>query len=225
MADQTSVMVLTRPDPSSRAFLAQCETALGHRIDSIISPIFDIVPVEADVNLNAFATAVLTSRNGVAQIGSRLSGRQIATVGARTAEAAQEFGAEAVCLGDTVDAFVKNASRLTQPVIHLHGRHTRGNLAARLNDLGIETSECVIYDQVERRLSDASQDALQSGAAIVPVFSPRAAALVSSYEVHDRTRVLAISDATAQAWNSKGLISVARHPDADSMCALVQKLL
>jgi len=221
MADPKPVLILTRPEPEARAFLADCEARIGTDIVSVVSPIIDIVPVSARVDLDRYETVIVTSGNAVLHAPGPLSDRTVATVGQRTAELAAASGAEATCLGLTVDGFIENAKLLRGPAIHIRGRHTRGALAQRASEKGVEVDEVVVYDQVDKPLSDGAREALLSGRAIVPVFSPRSAALVSANPAAPSTRVLAISPAAAAAWASDGQVQIARHPDRDAMLNLV----
>ena len=221
MSERSTILLLTRPEPQSRSFLAECEAALGRSIPAIISPILRIKPVQYDLDLTRFETLILTSANAVRVLGPRLSGATVATVGEQTAQLAREFGADAVCRGENVDSFLGNSGSVAGPALHARGKHTRGCLAARLTDADVWTDECVVYDQVEQTLSASAEKALQDGDVCVPVFSPRSAALLSAHATHPDTRVLAISQAAADAWSGAGLVSVAAHPDRPSMRDLV----
>jgi uroporphyrinogen-III synthase len=89
------------------------------------------------------------------------------------------------------------------PLIHLHGEHTRGDVAKRLNSAGIETHEAVIYRQEALPLS-AEVIALIGGAdpVVLPLYSPRSAALVGAgiSRVGPNVRAIAMSPAVAEAW-------------------------
>lgn len=222
MPDQSPILLLTRPEPQSRSFLAECEDALGKSISTIISPVLEIVPVETDLNLEAYQTLVMTSRHAAEQMGRRLAGRKVVTVGKMTAEAAIAQGAEAKYLGEDVESFLENAGSVAPPALHLRGMHSRGHLAARLSRLGVPTEEEIVYDQVEQPLSERAKAALASGGACVPLFSPRSAALVSAYGAHPDTRVFAISRAAAEAWTSPGTCQIASSPDRAAMLDLVK---
>ncbi len=221
MADQGPVLVLTRPEPQSRAFLAECRSRLDRDIDAVISPIMRIDPKPYDLDLERFKTLIVTSRNALEQIRSPLEGRTVLTVGKRTAEHASALGAVATCLGETVDAFVSTASDIIGPAVYLRGVHSRGDLAARLRAKGFSVEECEVYDQVAQPLTKAAVTALAGGRALVPVFSPRSAALVSRSPVHPDTVVLAISRAAADAWSAEGRVRVSERPDKNAMLDLV----
>ena len=145
-------------------------------------------------------------------------------MGERTARRASEFGAKADCLGENVDAFLERVKDIQGPAIHLRGKHSRGELASRARRQGIEMAEQVVYDQVRQDLSAEAQQVLWRGIAVVPVFSPRTAGLVSKYDVGFGTIVIAISEATAEAWNGPGVIRIAHRPDATAMSKMVAEV-
>lgn len=220
-SDQTRVLLLTRPEKQSLDFLAECEAALNCSIPAVISPILVITPVKFSINLDRYRTLIFTSRNAVEQFGSRLENRYVVTVGAQTAKLASDYGASASCLGQDVDTLLERKDEIASPAVHLRGVHSRGRLAERLSDFGVLTDECVVYDQVEQQLSGEGKAALRSGCAVVPVFSPRSAAVLSAYDAHPDTRVAAISEAARNAWSAPGLCDVARHPERQAMRDLV----
>ena len=145
MSDQIPILLLTRPEPQSCLFLAECEEALGRTIPAVVSPILRIDPVEEEIDLARYKTLIITSANAVRLLDRRLNDMRVATVGEQTAEIARTFGADADCLGENVEAFLANSSLISAPAVHLRGRHSRGSLARRLCEAGIPTDECVLY--------------------------------------------------------------------------------
>lgn len=220
MSDQIPILLLTRPEPQSRLFLAECEEALGRPIPAVVSPILRIDPVENEIDLARYNTLIVTSANAVRLLDRRLTGMRVATVGEQTAEIARSLGADADCLGENVEAFLANSGLISAPAVHLRGRHSRGSLAHRLCEIGIPTDECILYDQTEQPLSEDAVAALASGHACLPIFSPRSAALMSAYSAHPDTVVLAISQAAADAWKGEGSVKIAHKPDRASMTEL-----
>ncbi|MEO1537470.1 MAG: uroporphyrinogen-III synthase [Pseudomonadota bacterium] len=209
-------LVLTRPEEQSQTFLKDCETALGRTISTIISPVLRIRRTEADVALDDYRTIIVTSQNALQE--RDLSGRCVVTVGSQTAERARQLGADATCLGACVDEFVTNGARVQGPAIYLRGQHTRGDLVERMADIGVRVDEVTVYMQEEQTLTPQAKDALEQGRAVVPVFSPRSAALVSAYATHPDTTIVAISAAAADAWFGEGRVITAQRPDKDAMC-------
>lgn len=84
-------------------------------------------------------------------------------------------------VAETADELVLALSQAAPegPLVHLHGRHTRGDIAARLTKAGVLTSGQVIYDQVAMPLTAQARAALTGETPIIlPVFSPRSAQLI-----------------------------------------------
>lgn len=224
MDDTPATLLLTRPEPQSRAFLADCEAHLGRSIPVVISPLMRIEPMGDVPDLERYATIILTSGNGVARLGSALSGRHVVTVGERTAALAREHDAEAKHLDDDVEGFLENAATVRGPALFCRGVHSRGDLAKRLAERGIEVEEAILYDQVAEPLTNAARLLLAGSLPVVaPVFSPRSAKLLSSHRIAAPLTLLAISQATADAWTGGGEVLVAERPNAAAMRALVTK--
>lgn len=214
-------LLLTRAEAQSRSFLSDVADRLGREPKAIVSPVLDIVPVGGGPDLDAYRTLIVTSGNAVAMMEGRLAGRTVVTVGARTAEKARATGADAVCLGETVDDLIGRIGEVAAPGLHLRGTHSRGDLAGRANAAGVRVDECVVYDQAERELSDEARKALAAGGVLVPLFSPRSASLLAQYPRHPEVRAIAISEAVADAWNGKSACGVAARPDRGAMLDMV----
>ena len=218
MNDRQPTLLLTRPKQQSLEFLAACETKVGRRLPVVISPILRIDMHSKPSDLSVYRTLILTSSNGVAACVDALKGRQVVTVGERTKEAAAQAGALATFLGKDADALVANAGKIKGPALHIRGRHTRGLIAQRLRDAGLEVEEQVLYDQVSQPLSQAALALLQSNSEIIaPVFSPRSAKLLSQAPSGANLRVIAMSEAVADAWSGKGEVDVLPLPTARDM--------
>lgn len=225
MDDEGATILMTRPADRSEEFLSRCETRAGRRLPAVVSPIIEIRD-EGDLpDLSRYATVVLTSASAVARLAreGQLQGRSVACVGARTAELSRAAGASASALGDTVEGFLGAAASLQPPAIHCRGIHTRGDLAARLTDMGIQCDEAVIYDQIGRPLSVAARGLLTgSGRVVLPVFSPRSARLIAGFGgITAPLTVIAMSQAVADAWSGPGRVQIAYEPTADAMAEAV----
>lgn len=222
MDDPSATLLLTRPEPQSRAFLAKCEAAMQRRLPVVVSPLLRIEPVGEVPDLDLFDTIIVTSGNGVTRLGSALAGRYVVTVGAKTAALARESGATAVALGENVEAFLEQASKITGHALFCRGVHSRGDLAEKLSGFGVKAEEAVLYDQVAIPLSNAARHLVEgAGTVIAPVFSPRTAKLLSANQFFAPITVLAISAATADAWTAGGKVQIAEAPDSTAMQALV----
>ena len=218
------ILVLTRPEPEASRFAEALFAAWGQSCEVLRAPAFRIVPVEVSEDLSGTDHVVLTSANGVRQL-DRLDIPKAATawcVGNRTAEEARAVGFEARSAGgDAADlvALIAEAAPRGR-MVHVSGRHTRGDVAGRLRALGLDCRAVVAYEQVEEPPTAALLGAMQGNRPLVaPVFSPRS---TLSLMVANRTaplHVIAMSGAVAQA--VEGLdadtVRVARQPDGPAM--------
>jgi uroporphyrinogen-III synthase len=153
-------------------------------------------------------------------------------VGAHTAAVARGLGFDAADAGADADALVAAlaARPPAAPLLHARGVHSRGDVAARLSAAGLPTAEVVVYDQRSLPLSPAARAAAASSAPlVVPLFSPRTAALAALVlrDAAAPVRAAAISPAAAAAWARAGgrPAAVAARPDAATMLALTGRLL
>jgi uroporphyrinogen-III synthase len=100
-------------------------------------------------------------------------------------------------------------------------------VAARLAALGLPAAEAVVYDQRPQPLTPAAR-AWLAGArpVIVPLFSPRSAALFAAEAAGAAAplRIAALSAAVAAAAPPAALLAVAARPDAAAMSDLVDSL-
>ncbi|MDD9921145.1 MAG: uroporphyrinogen-III synthase [Boseongicola sp.] len=229
MADQSPVLLLSRPAARSHEFLKACEERLGREIAHVISPVFEIEPVGPVPDTTDYKTVIFTSGNAVRRMGlaGKLQGQKVATVGEETGRLSRSFGADAVTLGANVEEFLANSRSLEGPCVHLRGRHARGDLAQRLTESGIGTDDIVVYEQVPQDLTEQAKALIQSGATVIaPVFSPRSARLLSELLAdEDRVTAIAISPAAANEWTGRGQILVAEAPTFDAMVEAVTAAL
>ena len=217
MDDAQATLLLTRPKSQSVQFLTECETLAGRRLSVVISPLMRIEHLDTQVDFSKYATLIFTSANGVAAA-DNLRGRRVVTVGSNTAFKAQQAGADAVFFGTDVDALIARSDEIKGPALHCRGVHTRGDLATRLCQSGIETDEAVLYDQVSQPLSQAAVALLESsGKVVAPLFSPRSARLLSTFKIAAQIQIIAMSRAVATAWTSTGDIDVVDPPTSDAM--------
>lgn len=211
-------------------FVRAVETALGRKVPHVVAPLIEIVPLAPD--LPPAAGLVLTSRHG-AEAAARLglaAGMPAWCVGEATARAARRAGFAATALGGTADALVAALvqARPDGPLLHLHGAHTRGDVAERLRLAGIATEARPAYEQAERPPSPEAAELLSGpGEVIAPVFSPRSAKLlVAALPDGSSPVVIAISAAAADAADRPGLrILTAERPDLAAMVDITARQL
>ena len=217
-------LLLTRPTEQSKAFLIACENTLQRKLNAVISPIIDIVPTGNALDLTSVSTVVVSSANSVRLLGQKLDGVTVASVGRTTADLAKSYGATVTAVGETAAELLSNAVGLVSPILVCRGVHTRGDIAQRLSELGHSVTEVVLYDQVACDLSDEAKALLiGTGDVIAPVFSPRSAARLSEHPISAPITVVAISEATKQAWDGDARIMIAPRPTSDAVRQLVCK--
>lgn len=177
---------------------------MGRAVPAVVSPLLRIAPHGPLPDLADGDAVIFTSEAGVtawAALGGGAVGRAWC-VGVRTAAAAQTLGFEVAGVAETADALVALVAE-PGPVVHLHGRFTRGDVVGRLQARGLRVSGHCIYDQVAQPLSDEALGVLGAeGAICVPLFSPRTAEILAKAlptSLRATLFVCAMSEAVAEA--------------------------
>lgn len=223
MKPVTPTLILTRPAEKSRAVLGAVEARLGRQVPAILSPIIDIVPTGASVDFAGIGGLILTSENAglVLKDADLPKGLRAYCVGDSTAKAAAKLGLDAKSASGTANDLLTLivADPPRGPLLHLRGRHVTGDLVGALASRGIPASEVICYDQIARPLTAEAKAAVLERATVVPLYSPRSAALVREGlgGFASQARVIAISAATARAWGASSGMRIADRPDADAM--------
>lgn len=168
-------ILLTRPLTDSERFADLLQSS-GVTVPIILSPIVKIVPIEAEIDLSNVAGVVFTSRNAVEMV----PGRDLPAwcVGTATAARAAAKGWQAIAAkGDANALYARiSADAPTGTLVHLRGDPSRGDLAPRLQAVGIKTHEAVVYRQAPVALSETAKSLLQgANPVIIPLFSSNAA--------------------------------------------------
>lgn len=217
-------VLLTRPEADARRVAAQIR-ALGAAV--VVSPLMRIGPTGG---LPAMTGGVLlTSTNAVSMFVELHGPKGLPAwvVGPRTAEAARAAGFAVRGMAATVDALMKVVPLDAPPLVHLRGEMTRGDLAGRLRERGLSVGEAVIYRQIATPLTDAARILLSRAPTLVPLYSPRSAALLRDAcpaEAVCNLRLLALSDAVAEACPVVPL-GVSDTPDGAGMMRLIAEHL
>lgn len=231
-------ILITRPEPGGARFAAQLRDAAPNPDDLQIclSPVMRIVAEAADVPLDGVRGLVFTSQYGVEQFAARVQGRglPVFAVGRATGEAARAagFGEVAEAEGDASSlARMIIAKGVRGPVLHVRGTVVAGDVAAELRAAGIETRQALVYRQ-EAAAPTAQALGLLAGDApvIVPLFSPRSAALWFEGQAARPPRaplvILALSAAVARAVpEGAGGVMIADKPDVRAMLELLPDAL
>ena len=228
----TPAILLTRPEAQAERFAASCRERFGDAVEIVLDPMQRIVlgPLPG---LPEKAAMIFTSENGVRAYaaGGGAAGRMAYCVGDRTADAARAAGLVARsaggATGELLDLIRSEAPKA--PLVHLHGRHVRGNVVGALVDAGFAAQGFTVYDQQDLPLSHAAR-ALLSGPrrVIAPLFSPRSAALLGAELVETANVALpCISAATRDALPPAlhGLASIAETPTGAAMLNAVARQL
>lgn len=198
----TAILVMTRRLEDARAFVAKVEAGLGRPLAVIYAPAFEIGFLEVEMPQGAMRP-VFTSRNGVeAAVRLRVPVGPAWCVGHATATRAAEAGYQPMGKGGDVDSLVRQiiASGETKQLVHVRGAHTRGDLANRLTQAGLNCSEVIAYRQVpqaptaELMMAWAGQDPL-----LFPFFSPRSTLILPKTKAGADLYAVAMSDAVANA--------------------------
>ena len=224
-----SALLLTRPQRGAERFVARLESGLLETTQLCISPLIEIKPLPLDEDLAEYAGVIFSSTNAV-RLAEPGDVRPAYCVGDRTRAAAKDFGWQVAETENDADGLVGAIlrKRPAGPLIHLAGRHRRGDIAERLTAAGIPTDVRTVYDQVLLPLSAEAQTLLAGKLpVIVPLFSPRTARHFASEAGQAmRAQIVAMSEAVAQ---SLGPLPVARlhiacAPTAEEMRRCVEML-
>jgi uroporphyrinogen-III synthase len=232
MAEQplSPVVLMTRPPGQGAAFARALRARFGP-LRIVHSPL--IAPADLPVTLPAghFAGCIFTSQAAVgAAARAGLPPGPAFCVGARTAAAARAAGHDAEALGGDADGLVAAllARCLTGPLLHLHGRDTRGDVAARLTAGGLTTVGVAVYAQEPRPLTPAARRLLNGAAPVIlPLFSPRTAEILSAQarDVAAPLWIVAMSPAVDAAAQVPAVLRrIAAAPTAGAMLEAVATL-
>ncbi|MEX5727936.1 uroporphyrinogen-III synthase [Rhodovulum iodosum] len=228
------MLLLTRPEAQSARFAAAFRARFGCDIDILTAPVMTIAPTGAQLALDGVSGLIFTSENGVSAFAETHEARDLTAycVGDRTANAARAAGFTAFSSRGTAEDLM--ADLIAAPpegrLMHLRGAHARGNVADRLTAAGIPTREAVIYDQHAQPLPDAALDAAAAARlTLLPLFSPRSAALVGAWlaESPARLALIYMSPAVRDAWAGPAPVAaeMAAAPDAEAMLDALGKLI
>ncbi len=170
-------VLLTRPRAQSERF-AQDLRGQGFSGEIVISPLLKIKATGQITGLEQAAGVIFTSRNAVECLPAM--SKTAWCVGRKTAERARQKGWDAKSADGDVETLFQLILRAKPQgrLVHLRGTHSRGALVARLQDSGFDAEEMVVYQQLFQPLNSKALSLLSGETpVIVPLFSPRSAAL------------------------------------------------
>jgi len=232
--------LLTRPAAQGDRFARALRARFGAGIEIIDSPLLAPRFLTPALPARRFQALIFTSQTGVeayrriAADPALVGVRQAWCVGDRTAAAAREAGlATLSAQGDAAALAQAIASaRPPGPLLHLRGQEVRGDLAASLESAGIETYSAIVYAQAAQPLTVPAVVALQVEAALlVPLFSPRTAALFAAatrqIDLRARLWLASLSPAVAAATGDLPCAGhvIAARPDAAAMITSLAGLI
>ena len=224
LADTSPIIALTRPLHQSKRFAADLDAVLATSASYHIAPLIEVVPTPTDLELQDADALIFTSENAVNAVGINLSNRRAYCVGTRTAQAAQTKGCIVLNANGTAQDLIA-LIRAHQPkgrLIHLRGRHTRGDITATLLKHEISAKDVIVYEQLQKPFSPNTISMLrQTILVLFPVFSPRTAQILASEleSIPLKAHFVCISDATSTPLQTLvgGSLSVASAPNGSSM--------
>ena len=225
-------LLLTRPRDSAEYFAA----AANWPGRVVISPVLKVVLRYITPPAPGCAV-IVTSQHAVRALAAVTARRDwpMWCVGPGSQAAAQAAGfSDLRAGGGTADRLFTQlcAERPQQHLVHLCGAHVTGDLAGRLNAAGLRARAVVCYDQLAQKLSDAARACLMApGQVVLPVFSPRSAALLAQAwrdlpNPQAQIYAVAISDAAAAGLGGVPLsgLWIAKTPDQPGMLNAVALL-
>ncbi|WP_025047469.1 uroporphyrinogen-III synthase [Sulfitobacter mediterraneus] len=226
------ILLITRPKRGAERFIARLDPVLLTKVDVVLSPLLEIVPTQNPVDLDAATAVVFTSANAVSFCPQgQGQGRIAYCVGEQTAEAAIAHGWRSAFAARDADDLV---ARLTADapgsrLVHLAGKHRRGEIAARLTANGVQTDVVEVYDQVLLPLTTEAQAALASETRVLlPLFSPRTAGhFAAELQSVQNLQIVAISAAVVEALgeNAPEDVIIAKAPTGKDMVHCIEKQL
>ncbi len=229
-------VLLTRPALQAERFAAQMALRFGAALRPIISPLMVPEFLNPEWPDLPYSTLILTSETG-AEAAARLRslGRAIPEkaicVGDRTAEIAGSLGFDARSAKGDAEALIALIleSGDPGPFLHLRGREARGDIAPRLAAKGRPAQAAVVYAQGAQPLTAEAQTLLSGhDPVIIPLFSPRSAALLADFGPFTAPLLLAaISPAAAEKAAILGpeRLVVADSPNAVGVLAAIAMLI
>lgn len=230
MVMKRPTLMMTRPRAAAERFVSALDPRVMGNIDVLFAPLMEIVAFGAVPENTSLAAAIFTSAQAVsfAPDGAR---RTAYCVGAQTAAQAQAMGwnvQETVQDADELVAALSVRKNLG-PLVHLAGRHRRGDIAERLRLAGAEVEVIELYQQRLLPLSSDARAVLsRETPVIVPLFSPRTASqFATECRVSRAVHILAMSHAVADALGKGAFaeVRIAEVPTADEMRRDVENLV
>lgn len=226
-----AVCLVTRPQPQADGFAARLRTRFGKKLPIVLAPILRLQPYALPDPMPQVAIVSSSSALHVLA-GAPRPPAVLYCVGQATTERACAAGLNAQCAGTDAAQLVAHIAKLPDPgpMVHLRGRDTRGDIAAKLRALGRVCDEFILYRQQEQPLTDRAQAQLMGSAPVLlPLFSPRSAALVgaAAHKARAPLWLATLSPAVAQGWDGPRPARQrgASRPDTPAMLDAIAELI
>ena len=227
-------LIITRPKDKALALSETLRATFGGDVEIILSPVLRILPLPM-AQQEPVDHYIFTSRTGVAQFARLgLPSAPAWCVGDQTAEDARSAGLEAVSASGTIED-LKQLILERRPegrLLHLSGKHVRGDLVQVLVKNGLSAKRVAVYDQLLCSLNDIARARLEQDTHVIaPLFSPRSVQAFLAPARRASLHVVAISSTTADAAHAANpeTLDIARTPNEQSMIEAIenraQKLL
>lgn len=153
-------------------------------------------------------------------------------VGDQTARAARRAGFVTQSAAGDAEALIRMILQTfpNQPLLHMCGTDTRGDVAEKLKKAGIETHTLIVYRQDPAPLTKAAKHILEGiRPVIVPLFSPRTAQIFAAQAEPIATAPLYVVGLSAAVMDAVGALpcvgfETATDPNAEAMIAAVGRI-
>ena len=163
MAEGKPTLLLTRPRRESEKFYLLCSPRMPSLPELVISPAFEVEPINVDIELDKYSTLIFTSANAVRILADtyELHERVAICVGDKTAATAAMRGMRAISADGTAEDLIQLITdiRPNPPLLHVRGERARGDIDIRLTEAGRTTEVAIVYSQSSKSLSCAARTA------------------------------------------------------------------
>lgn len=174
-------IIITRNLKAGQRTAAELRSLGLARHRMVLSPLVKIRFITPKLNLGRFRSAVFTSQNAARATSSPPAGMLAWCIGKKTADIARKKGFMVVTAKGNAESLISllKESPLKHPVVWLRGQDTAVDIQRRLSETGIQIQSEIVYEQQALCLSKAALAKLQAQPCILPVFSPKTAAILS----------------------------------------------
>jgi uroporphyrinogen-III synthase len=226
-------LLLTRPKAQGLRFAKQLRAGLSQPFDITYAPLIQPVFLHPQLSKTKYHAVVLTSETGALAAASYDGLPKLAyCVGDQTARAARRAGFVTQSAAGDAEALIRMILQTfpNQPLLHICGIDTRGDVAEKLNKARIKTDTLTAYRQDPAPLTKEARRLLAGTTpVIVPLFSPRSAQIFVAEAEPGLTAplcIVAMSVAVAQALGTLPIarLETATEPNAKAMIAAVGQI-